>query len=62
MDWRRPEPAGEQGLEGRRRPQEAEVGDSQPQARQRGQGRFKAPAVSEGGKDGPPPGLGHSRI
>ena len=62
MDWRRPEPAGEQGFEGRGRPQDAEVGGNEPQARQRGQGCFEAPAVSEGGKDGPPPGLGQSRI
>ncbi|MDJ0970942.1 MAG: hypothetical protein QNJ06_13700, partial [Kiloniellales bacterium] len=62
MDWRRPEPAGEQGLEGCRRPQDADVGDGQPQAGQRGQSRLKAPAVSERGKDSPPPGLGQSRI
>ncbi len=62
MSWRRPESAGEQGFEGCGRPQDAEVGGRKPQAWQRGQGRFKASTVPEGDKNGPPPGLGQSRI
>ncbi len=56
MDLRGPEPAKEQYLEGSWRPQHAEAGDVETQARQRIQSCFEALSIAKRGKDSPPPG------